>query len=216
MSIRSLLRKGKNLAKTASRIPGVRQVARAVPFLGTAIAVAEGVDIGRNLLRGGGGGGLPALPQFATGNMAPLPGGPGADPNMGKRSIFRDDPNVAEYLKQFAIDDRFLKTYHRAPRGYVVRRDANGDVFALPKKIAQQYAGWKPAKKPPISVRDWSAMQRAQTVIKKLGVVDKAARKLARFGSGGHGGRRNIGTTNYIVEKGPGDVIQFPKRRKAA
>jgi len=140
---------------------------------------------------------------------------PGAPPGMGKRSIFRDDPNVAAFLKQFAIDDRFLKTYHRAPRGFVVLRDPNGDAYALPRKLAQQYAGWKPARKPPISVRDWSAMQRAQSVIKKLRVIEKAGRKLAAFGHGG-GSRRNIGTTNYIVEKGPGDVIQFPKRRKAA
>jgi len=216
MSIRSLLRKGTNLAKSASRIPGLKTLARGVPLLGTAIAVAEGVNLARGFMGGGGGGGgggLPALPSFATGNMAPVPGAPGSDPNMGKRSIFRDDPNVAAYLKQFAIDDRFLKSYHRAPKGYVVLKDVNGDAYGLPKNLAKQYAGWKPAKKPPISVRDWSAMQRAKTVMKKLRVIEKEGRRLASFGGGN---RRSIGTTNYIVEKGPGDVIQFPKRRKAA
>ncbi len=157
----------------------------------------------------GGGSNTPALPP-----MPGVMGGGVPDPNAGKRSIFRDDPNVAADLKQYAIDERFLKQFFRAPKGYVILRDNAGDVYALPKLIAMQRGWWKPAKKPPISVRDWSAMKRAQVVMRKLREIEKTGRHLARLAAGPQH-RRNIGTTNYIVEKGPGDVIQFQKRKAA-
>lgn len=209
---RQLRRAGK-LARVATKIPGISSLARAIPGVGLAMGAFEIGSLAMGAVRGSGGSsslGMPAL----GGGMA-LPGAPGSPDKMGKRSIFRDDPNVPDYLKQYAIDDRFLKTFHRAPKGFVVLRDSAGDVYALPKKIAQQHGQWKPAKKPPISVRDWSAMQRVKHTMKKLRMIETTGRQLARLAAP-RGSGKNIGTTNYIVEKGPGDVIQFPKRRKAA
>ena len=62
-----------------------------------------------------------------------------------------------------------LRTTYRSPiRGYVVVRDQNGDPYALPKKLARQYAGWKPSKKPPISVGEWEAVKKADRTVKKM------------------------------------------------
>lgn len=204
---RQLRRAGKVLKK----VPLAKSVLRAVPGLGTAYAA---FDIASDIARATrGGGGVPPMPGAAA--TMPLPGGPGAPRGMGTRSIFRDDPNVAAYLKQFAIDDRFLKQYFRAPRGFVVLRDVNGDAYGLPKKLAQQYGGWRPAKKPPISVRDWSAMTRARHVMKKLNEVDKAARKLAAFGQGRR--RAPIQASYQVITGGKGDdVIVAPPRKRIA
>jgi len=40
---------------------------------------------------------------------------------------------------------------------------------------------WKPAKKPPISVRDWSALKRANSTVKKLKKVVRMAENVANF-----------------------------------
>lgn len=122
-------------------------------------------------------GGLPALPlgaaaagattALATTSPGGLPvpwwKGPG-----GKLQLPWNDPRIPEYLKQFALDDAYLKTYYRAPKGYVIVRDNQGRPFAVNKMIARQFGIWKPNKKPPISVRDWSSFQRAKRVEKKL------------------------------------------------
>ncbi len=185
MSIGSLLRKGTNLVKAATRIPGVSTLTRAVPGLGLAYTAFDIGSAAYGAMRGGGGGGLPALP----GGAMPLPGGPGAPAAMGRRSIFRDDPNVAEFLKQFAIPARALKTYYRAPNGFVIMHDAVGDPYGIPKALAKDYLGWKPAKKPPISVRQWSAMKHIRATMRSLKKVDSTARQLAAFGMrrGGRG-----------------------------
>lgn len=196
--------------RAVSRSP-LTNVARMIPGVGTALGAVSLGLAGYSALsgmRGSAAPGLPAMPGGALGG-----GTPPVSPYAGKRSIWRDDPNVAAELKQYAIDNRFLKQFYRAPAGYVVLRDSAGDVYALPKKMAQDRGWWKAAKKPPISVRDWSAMQRAQKVMRKLREIEKTGRSLARLAAGPQ--RRAIGTTNYIVEKGPGDVIQFPKRKAA-
>lgn len=102
---------------------------------------------------------------------------------MGKRSIFRDDPNIADQLKPYAIDNRFLKQYYRAPKGFVVLKDQVGDAYAIPKALAKMYGMWKPAAKPPISVRDWHHLQGANRVVKKLKAVEKVAKHIANFHS---------------------------------
>jgi hypothetical protein len=125
-----------------------------------------------------GGSSAPAmLPPPGAGGNLPIP----YDPNMGKRSIFRDDPNVADRLKGYAIDDRFLRTYHRAPKGFVVLHDSQGAAFALPKKIAMSEGMWHPAKKPPISVGDWHKLMGANRVVKKFREMEKKAMRIANF-----------------------------------
>jgi hypothetical protein len=211
-------------ARALSRNPIASTALGFVPFAGPAVNMASkaltaygAYSAVRGAFSGGGSrGGLPALPGEVQPGPGYVTGGAPLSPFAGKRSIFRDDPNVAKDLQQYAIDNRFLKQFYRAPRGYVILRDNAGDVYALPKEIARQRGWWKPAKKPPISVRQWSAMQSVKSTMKKMNDINKVTRQLARHASMGQGGRRSIGTTNYIVEKGPGDVIQFPKRRKAA
>lgn len=81
-----------------------------------------------------------------------------------------------EYLKQFSIDNAYLRTSVRAPAGYVVLRDSQGRPFAVNKRIAQSFRLWKPKKKPPISVRDWQALLRAQRTVNKLKTVVKRSK----------------------------------------
>lgn len=168
--------------RVAGKIPG----ARAIPILGTAVTALSAADMARRALGGGGGAaGLPALP--ASGGLPTLPGTAMADPRVGMRSIFRDDPNIVEALQPFAIPARELRTYHRAPiKGFVVRYDSAGDPYAIPKTLARKYLGWKPSKKPPISVGEWEAIKRADRASKK---IKKAMTTVARVDRNIRGGK---------------------------
>lgn len=189
MGFGSLLRKAGKVAAVVSKSP-LGKVAGLVPGLGTAVSaigLAGTAYTGYKALTGGGGGGgggLPALPMGAGGFAAPPPGsGYPGQAGMGERSVFRNDPNVIEQLKPWAIPMRGLRQYYRAPKGFVVMKDAVGDPYGIPKKLAQQYLGWKAAKKPLLSVRDTSALRRAGVAIKKLQNAEKMARKIANWKS---------------------------------
>jgi len=120
---------------------------------------------------------MPApLPQSFDPNPGILPRGPG-----GSLSVPFTNPDVAAALQPYSLDDQFLRTYYRAPPGYVVVRDANGKPFPVMKKAARMMGLWKPAKKPPISVRDWSALKRANSTVKKIKQVVKMAENVANF-----------------------------------
>lgn len=118
---------------------------------------------------------LPALPGLAAAQTSaiqqagagglPVPfwKGPG-----GKLQMPWNDPRIPEYLKQFALDDAYLKQYVRAPKGYVIVRDANGRPFAVNKAIAKSFGIWKPAAKPPISATDWKHFRRNKAIEKKI------------------------------------------------
>ncbi|MEJ2746294.1 MAG: hypothetical protein P8123_11525 [bacterium] len=159
-------------------------IGTAIPLISKGeVAAATAAGMGLMKVAGGGsapaampsyagGGGLPALPvaqtkaiQSTSPGGLPVPWwkGPG-----GKLQMPWSDPRIPEYLKQFALDDAYLKTYYRAPRGYVVLRDANGRPFAINKAMAKSFGLWKPRKKPPISVSDWQAFKKAERVEKKL------------------------------------------------
>lgn len=149
--------------------PGVRAAIKGTGIGATALAVGQAL-----------------IPQGAKGGLPALPGMPGAGgfPGMagpGERSIFRDDPNVVEALKPWAISVRGLRTYYRAPKGYVVMHDQIGDAYGIPKALAKTYLGWKPAKKPLLSIRDTSALKRAGVAIKKLQNAEKMAKKIANW-----------------------------------
>lgn len=149
--------------------------------LGGVLGVAKGVvpyaagATAAGLLMGGPGKTqLPALPttgtggalmpsQYPTVGTIPFWRGPG-----GKLQMPWSDPRVPEFLKQFSLDDAYLRPYYRAPKGYIVLRDANGKPFACMKTIARQFGLWHPKAKPIISIRDWHAYQRAKRVEKKL------------------------------------------------
>jgi len=201
----SLFKGLKTLGRVASKVANspLGKVATMVPGLGTvmgAVGAAGTVYSGYQALTGGGGGGggLPALPSglqgpplspggFAGGMPRNLPGTAGANPIIGKRSIFRDDPNIAAALQPFAISARFLRQSFRSPvKGYVVVRDAVGDPVALPKNLAMKYAGYRPAKKPPISVGEYQALKRADRTVKKVRkIMATVARVDKSVGKGG-------------------------------
>jgi len=136
-------------------------------------------------------GGLPALsglkmsavsPGQTGGGMLPskwIPRGPG-----GRMQLPWNDPSVPQFLKQFALDDSFIRPAMRAPRGYVIIRDADGQPYPVLKKIAQQFGLWKAAHKPPISVGEFQALKKADRTVKKMrkiyatiARVDKATTK---------------------------------------
>lgn len=75
---------------------------------------------------------------------------------------------LPDFLKAYALDASQLRSYLRAPKGYVIVHDASGQPFALLKKVAQMYHLWKPAAKPPISATDYKHFKRNKTIEKKL------------------------------------------------
>lgn len=167
-----VLRGGSKTIRAIAKQPIVKTVAKSTGIG----AVAYGV--GNTLFPTGGGSGN--LPAFPAGNL-PLPG---TVPGMGQRSIFRDDPNVPANIEQFAIPERELRVYYRAPKGFVVMTDPNGQRFGVPKTIAREY-GWRPAKKPPISVGDWQAVKRADRTTKKMKNIFKTTTRVENNIKGG-------------------------------
>lgn len=170
---------GMNVVRAATRSPFLK----VVPGLGTALTVANVALTGYNAMQGsmgGGGGSLPPSPFGASGSVYGAGGGFVPSPYGGQRTVLGNDPNVSEALKGQVISAGNLRTYHRAPRGYVVMRDAKGDPMGVPKHIAKMY-GWKPAKKPLLSIRDTNAIRHAGAVISKLKKFNKTVEKIANF-----------------------------------
>jgi hypothetical protein len=164
----------KSIAKAVKKSKPVVKVAASTAASMGLVKVASSSPVSMPSYSGGSSGGLPALQlaapqtkaiqQSSPGGLAvPWWKGPG-----GKLQAPWSDPRIPEYLKQFALDDAYLQTYYRAPRGYVVVRDASGRPFAVNKAIARSFGIWRPKKKPPISVSDWQAYKKAERVEKKL------------------------------------------------
>lgn len=196
MGFGSLFRKATNVVKSVGKIPGIG----AIPIVGNAISLAAGAATaygavkGVSSMFGGGAGnagaGLPALP----GGMPMLPTTSSIAP--GDRSIFRNDPNLNEYLKAFAIPKAALRPMYRAPKGFIVLHDQVGDPYGLPKNVAKAMHLWKPAKKPLLSVRDTNAIRHAGRAIKKLQHAEKMAKHIANWHSAPKKQR-----TNIIIQK---------------
>jgi len=199
MGFGSLFRKATNLAKGVTKIPGIGMipgVGNVVSALGAASAV-YGVAKGASSLLGGSGGGaaggMPALPTLGGAGNALIP----SSPLAGNRTIFGNDPNTIAALKPVAISKGNLRMYYRAPvKGYVVVKDEVGDPMAIPKAYAKAYFGWKPAKKPLLSVRDTNAIRQAGRAIKKLQHAEKMAKSIANWKS-----PRQQKFKNIIIEK---------------
>jgi hypothetical protein len=174
-----IIKTGLQLAGKALSSP----VGRTIATVGT-IGAAAGV--GSRLVNSGGATTLPALPGLSS---VPTPASPGGFPigwkgAGGKLQMPWSDPRIPEYLKQFALDDAYLKIYYRAPRGYVICRDAEGRAFAVNKQIARQFGLWKPTAKPPISATDYKHYKRNQQIEKKLmKIAGPALRKHSRKSS---------------------------------
>lgn len=136
-------------AGVSKLLPGAQSTLPALPSMGSLPAI-----VGQNT----------AIQASSPGGL-PVPFWKGAG---GKLQMPWSDPRVPEYLKQFSLDDAYLKISYRAPRGYVIVRDASGRPFAVNKTIARQFGIWKAAAKPPISATDWKNYKRSQQIEKKL------------------------------------------------
>jgi len=189
-----------NVFRAVTRSPLVKAGIGLIPGASTALSVAS---IGSSILGMGGNSGAPSLPMLpgGMGSMNTAGGfGGGISPYAGQRTIFGNDPNVSAALKGSVISKGNLKQYYRAPKGYVVMRDEVGDPMGVPKAIAKQY-GWKPAKKPLLSIRDTNAIRHAGAVINKLKKFNKTVEKIANF----HSHARRPALRNIIVEQ-PGKL----------
>lgn len=75
------------------------------------------------------------------------------------------------------LGPNYWKQKIMAPSGYVMVHNPldRNQMIAVPKRIAQMTGLWKPAAKPPVSVRQWHAIKNAKIAIKHLKKVEKAA-----------------------------------------
>lgn len=187
MGLGSLMRSGMRVVSAVTKSP-IGKVAGMVPGLGTVVNAASlattaygAYKAGSALLGGskapaglpvpmapgGFAGGLPALPGSPmpgnTGGTGILPKGPG-----GRMQLPWNDPRTPDALKAFALDDQYIRLAMRAPRGYVIVRDASGRPYPLLRSIAVKLHLWRPRKKPIISVRDSQAIKRSHHAIKRL------------------------------------------------
>jgi len=91
-----------------------------------------------------------------------------------------DGPLVGDPMFPVTLPDSAMKTYFRAPKGYVIVRDAvTGLPHAVLKSAARSAGLWKPAKKPPISVGDWQCLLKANRTVKKLKQVVKKGEQIS-------------------------------------
>jgi hypothetical protein len=172
----AIARIGSALIRPIVRNPVVKEVVKSTA-IGTAMYAAG------NALTGGGGSSssLPALPNLQGGPV--MPGG--MLPQMGERGWFRNDPNIPDFLKPFAISKGNLKAYYRGPKGTVIVYDSVGDPYALDRKLAIRFKLWKPGHKPPISVGDWQAVKRADRTVKKMKKIFRMTTRVDKDITGG-------------------------------
>lgn len=190
---------GKSLMKigrTALKNPLLKGAASFIPGAGLALtAVSMASDMG--MFSGGGAsklqgaGGMPAMPP----------------PLAGNRGVFRNDANSSKSVEAVAISKGDLRVTYRRPAGkayrdYVVVRDNNGDPMAVPKDMARKQFGWRPAKRPPISVGQWSALRKANGVVKTLKRCNKMAMQIANFGHRPRPSMIDVSKPKYIPVKG--------------
>jgi len=112
-----------------------------------------------------------AAADLLAGQMSKALTGPAglSMPSLGGLSSLQNRGASMPSVMPDVLDPSVLKTYYRAPKGYVIVRDpASGQVMAVRKAIAKAYHLWKPARKPPISASDWHHYQRNRQLEKKL------------------------------------------------
>jgi len=175
------------VAKVASLVPGLNTVAAVGSLAATGYSAYKALSGGSGSTAG-----LPALPALPGGMAMASPIAPGS------RSIFRNDPNLPDQLKGYAIPKAALRPFYRAPRGFIVLHDEVGDPYGMPRSIARQLGLWKPAKKPLLSIRDTNAIRHAGRAIKKLQNAEKMAKHIANW----HSPRRAAPKQIIIERKG--------------
>lgn len=185
---------------------GIFKTAVPAAIGGAAVGAVMGPGMNMPQLPGplmpGGGTLLPS--QFPKIGTLPAWRGPG-----GKLQAPWSDPRIPEMLKAYSLDDAYLTAYYRAPKGYVVLRDATGKPFACLKQAAKMFGLWHAKAKPPISIRDWHAFQAARRVEKKLLKIAGPALRKRHAGRWGGAAARGV-----FVESGPGNLNVGFRRKK--
>jgi len=211
MGLISIAKRGLSAASKVARNPMVQAGLQMIPgakAVGTGLKVAGALSTaygGYQAVKAVGGairgpatpgftGGLPALPGVmgnkpivgklpmpgATGGFG-VPRGPG-----GKMQLPWNDPSVPALLKQYSLDDSYIKMALRAPKGYVIVRDPDGQPYPMLKEAARKLGLWKPGKKPPISVGEHQSLLRAHSTIKQMKkIFAKTAYVEKNVGKGG-------------------------------
>jgi hypothetical protein len=175
-SISKLARGAVKGVSAVGHVPFVGNLLKAVPIVGTAISAASLASDAYQAFGGSSSSsdGLPSLAARTSGGLPALPGTAGASPIVGKRGVLRNDANVPDALKQFVISKPDLRQYYRSPmKGYIIRHDSAGDPYAIPKKLAKMYLGYKQHAKPPISVGEMHALKKAKRAIHKIKGIHK-------------------------------------------
>jgi len=118
----------------------------------------------------GGSVGLPMMP-IPT-DIGPMPITGGAAPGLSTPAANLEMTNTLPMTSG--------KMVLKPPRGYVTVQVGIQRMFML-RHMAIKQGLWKPARKPPISVRDWSCIQGASRVVKKLKTIEKKVKSVANF-----------------------------------
>lgn len=176
---------GKLVSKLASK-PIVKVAASVATALGAGAAYSAATSAPSSLPSLPSLPSIPGLPTSMAQPVGTLPAWRGAG---GKLQLPWNDPRIPQVVSQFALDDAYLRQSVRAPRGYVVVRDASGRPYCLERAIAIKMRLWKPARKAPISAGEWNKYKTSQRVAKKL--LKIAAPEIRRK----HRGKTTVTTT---------------------
>lgn len=162
-----LVRKGRRALRAATSRPAITSALTGAAG-GYMAGIARETTGGRTM-------GLPALSSGLIGKR----GGPGLLPRGpgGKLQWPWQDPNIPAQLEQWACDDAYLNVTYRAPKGFVLWRNAKGKPFGLWKPVARMM-GWKPKRKPPISVGDYRALMKADRTVRKMKSIVARTKRL--------------------------------------
>jgi len=96
--------------------------------------------------------------------------------------IFQNDPNIIKALQGFAISKANLRQYFRAPPGFVIRHDENGDPFGIPKVIAKKWLGYKEQPKPLFTGAEVRKVAQVNALVKRYKKFGNRLRRIANFG----------------------------------
>lgn len=220
---------GQTVMLGASFIPGTGAITKAASMAGKYLSTTRGMVLAGGAAAAGGAllgqsmyqpsGAMPPMPS----GMMPMDATGAAQVQQlmtGKRGAVTMPPLNMAMIQQLEaaglmIGFSSLRTYHKSPsRRHVVVHPMGADgtvaTFALEKSLARRWGLWKPAAKPVLSVGQWHSIRNAKAALKVLHKATASADRMVGARRKGRGGDVNI------VEKGAGDVIMFPRKRKAA
>lgn len=150
----------------------VKGIAGVIPGGGAVASAIGGISAIRGLLPGGGGN-TSSLGRYEVLVPDPVERMIGTMPAQTSQPC----PSIPVVMAPVA------RTVMSAPnRSYVIVEcpPGSGIKQAMIKPVARALGLWKPRKKPPIKVSDWTALMKADRTIKKLKMVEKRAGMVQR------------------------------------